>query len=223
MRERKKGSTYVMIDNIINYIEGFGSSASHSVIFQILFECFDVFSDIAYLIQLLTYSQQNSNNVYYFVIFVSSMLLTLFANSLLLFAFILREEFRLNKQFQMWFYGHSGMITCLMFLCLLTDLNMFTNLFTSQIFGKNIFYAPLTIRLIEKINIVSPFIALVFEHAPQLFVQFMVIWTHVNGHQVSDITIVSLIVSIIDLLFIAIKLLVWIVARSRPTSNNYDN
>ena len=120
-----------------------------------------MFTDIAYSIELLA-----ENRVYYFVIFLSSMLLTLLINSFLLLGFILKDEFRLNKQFQMWFYGHSGTITCLMFLCLLTDLNMFTNLFTSQIFGKNIFYAPLTIKSVEKINAVSPVIAFVFEHSP---------------------------------------------------------
>ena len=78
---------------------------------------------------------------------------------------------------------------------------MISSVFTSQIFGKQAFYAPISIQGINILK-TSIVIAIIFEHVPQLFIQIYVF-------DLSVISIVTLIVSIVDVLFVIIKGLFW--------------
>ena len=187
--------------SVLSYASGFGKSSNHVVIFQMGFEIYDVFTDVAYLIELLS-----SEYFISFSIFLSSMGITLIINIGLLIFFV-KNAFQ-NSRFQLWFFDHSGAIILLMFLCLLTDASMVVSLFTSQIFGNLVFYSPMSLRDIKTIK-TAALLSIFIEHLPQLLVQCYVLL--VESKQFTSIMIASLVVSGIDTLFITVKICIWFV------------
>lgn len=200
-------------NNIVNYISGFGlQSANHFVITQIILGVYDIYTDVAYLLELLSNGYQIS-----FYLFLSSLILTWIINIFVL-GYFLRLEFNNNNNnlFTTWFYQHNGVITILLFVFVLTDVSMISSAFTSQIFGLATFYAPISINGMNIIH-VSTIFSILFEHLPQLMIQFYFIM-----YQAKHFTIVimaALIVSCIDMLFAVTRVVVWIcLCRSKRSS-----
>ena len=189
--------------NIMTYLKGFGHKASHLVIVQVIFEIYDVFVDISYLLELY-----HNNLLQYFVIFLSSCILTLVINSIILLYF-LKNSFQYNKLFEQWFWNHSAIIISLMIFCLFTDVGMIISLFTSQIFGHLIFYAPLKFNDIKTMKS-SLILSIFIEHLPQLIVQCLVFFNQSQSSW-TTISITSLGVTCIDTFITCIKIVIWFV------------
>ena len=205
--ENNKNSKYV------NYIIGFGKSANHIAIIFVFIEIYDVYTDISYLIELIV-------NKYYlqFEIFLSSIIATIIIN-IIISLFWLKYEFENNSKFTNWFYEKSGMISFLLILFLLTDLSLIINVFTSQIFGNLLFYSPISMNGIKLLNI-SLIILMFIEHLPQLIVQIQVIFAYNLSHSSHEndtrlnltiIQIASLTVGLIDIIFVTVKALIWLI------------
>ena len=94
------------------------------------------------------YSNTTLQTIYQLLFHLSSMSVTLVVNSVLLVLFV-KHSFQYHK-FEKWFWNHSGIIIFLMSFCFLTDVVMVIPLFTSQIFGHLIFYAPFNVLDIKK-------------------------------------------------------------------------
>ena len=187
---------------LITYIQGYGHKASHLVIVQIAFEMYDIFTDVSYLIELY-----NNDLMQYFYAFLTSMITTLIVNSVLLVWFV-KNSFQ-HKKFQKWFFNNTGIIIFLMLFCLLTDMVMIVSLFTSQIFGHLIFYAPfdlLDIKSMKTASIISIFI----EHLPQLTVPCVALITK-SQSQWTVITMATLCVGGIDTFATVVKIVIWVV------------
>ena len=95
-----------------------------------------------------------------------------------------------------------------MFL-LLTDVVLVVSLFTSQIFGNLIFYAPFNLLDIRTMRFASS-ISVFIEHLPQLIVQCFVLLV-VKTKTWPAVTIASLCVNIIDTFISIVKILIWFV------------
>ena len=189
--------------SIMTYVSGFGHKASHLVIMQLSFEVYDVFVDISYLLELY------HNSLFeYFFLFVSSCIFTLVVNSIVLLYF-LNNSFKYNKLFEQWFWNHSAIIISLMIFCLFTDVGMIVSLFTSQIFGHLIFYAPLNLHDIKTMKSAS-ILSIFIEHLPQLIVQCLVYFNQSQSSW-STISITSLCVTCIDTFIACIKIVIWFV------------
>ena len=196
---------------IMTYTEGFGHKASHLVIVQVTFEVFDVFIDVSYLLELY-----HNNLLMYFWTFLSSCIFILMIDSIILLNF-LKTSFKYNKLFEQWFWNHSAIIISLMIFCLFTDVGMIISLFTSQIFGHLIFYAPLNlidIKTMKTASILSIFI----EHLPQLIVQCLAYFNQSESSW-SAISITSLSVTCIDTFITCIKIIIWFVIMKQMKVN----
>ena len=95
---------------VASYVRGFAKNASHLVILHIIFEMYDVFTDVSYLIEL--YHDQLYK---YFYIFLTSMIMTIVINAGLLILFV-KNSFK-NYKFEKWFWTNSGIIIFLMCFC----------------------------------------------------------------------------------------------------------
>ena len=190
--------------SIMTYVKGFGYKASHLVIVQVLFEIYDVFTDVSYLLELY----HNNLFKYFGAFFLSSLISTLIINGMILLYF-LKNSFKYNKLFEQWFWNHSAIIISLMIFCLFTDVGLIISLLTSQIFGHLIFYAPLNLHDIKTIK--SALILSIFiEHLPQLIVQCTVFFNQSQSTW-SIILITSLSVTCIDTFITCIKIIIWFV------------
>ena len=149
------------------------------------------------------------SNKYYnlFTMFLSSFGLTLLVNGTFVAVFFLKS-FQ-HKRFELWFFEHSGIIIVLTFMCVLTDMGIFVTLFTSQIFGNSIFYSPIGMKSVKAMK-TATIISLLVEHIPQLSIQCYLIF--VKSKQFTNIMIASLIVSIVDTLYILFKGCIWLIA-----------
>ena len=191
-------------NDFVNYVSGFGKNSNHLAIGLIAFEVFDVYTDIAYAVELI-YRGQGFQLL--FDIFLSSIVITMFFNIIVVILF-LKTEFRDNQLFTTWFYEHSSIITGFIVLCTFTDINLITTVFTSQLFGYEVFYSPISLRMVNMIQISS--IATIFiQHLPQLIVQIIVIF--IKSSHYDSIVVATLLVSGIDIIYIAVKGLVWMV------------
>lgn len=198
----------------VNYRRGFGKNASHLVIGFIFFEIYDVFTDIAYLIE------QYSNEYYLsFYVFLISIICTIIINTIIVSLWLKHEfsnatktnsNFRGRNKFQEWFYEHSGVISFLLLIFLLSDVSIISNVFTSQIFGLSLFYSPMSIYGVNMLNISTVF-SIFVEHLPQLIIQIYAIKQEHSYDDLTVITMGTLIVSCIDVLFIAAKGLFWFI------------
>ena len=120
----------------------------------------------------------------------------------------LRNEFSIKKHFKIWFEEHSGPATILLSLFVFTDASLIVSAFTGQIFGKSIFHSPISrkgVTFVQTWTIVSLFI----EHSPQLAVQCYYILD--KSHHFNSIIFFTLMVSCIDIIFIAVKRTSWII------------
>ena len=195
-----KTDSHTNSNQFVNYTRGYGKNANHFAVLFVLLEIFDLYTDIAYLFEL---SNDKYNDL--FVVFLISMCLTIAFNFLSIFMFV-HKEFSTNQLFVNWFYEHNGIIIGLMVLFTLTDVNMITTVFTSQIFGYSIFYSPISINSIKIVQI-SNFISLFIEHIPQMIVQIIVIF--VKSKRFNSIVAATLVVSGIDTIFLLVKAVVW--------------
>ena len=93
-------------------------------------------------------------------------------------------------------------------LCTLTDINLITTVFTSQLFGHSLFYSPISLNMVNMIQI-SSMVTIFIQHLPQLVVQIIVIF--VKSSYYDSIVVATLLVSGIDIVYLAVKALVWIV------------
>ena len=189
---------------------GFGKYTyfGHLAILFILFEIYDVYTDIAYLVQLFA---NDIDHYYPFYIFMSSLILTIVFNVFIV-GYWLKYEFAKNIKFRNWYYEASGIITSLLLLFVLTDITLIINVFTSQIFGNEAFYSPISHSGITMLNI-STIVSIVIEHLPQLFVQIYVLSTSDN-HNSFDLTAIgfaTLIVSGLDILKTGLRAFIWFI------------
>ena len=97
-----------------------------------------------------------------------------------------------------------------MSFCLVTDVVLVVSLFTSQIFGHILFYAPFDLKAVKTMKIGS-LISIFVEHLPQLIVQCFVLWFSKSESQWSTISITSLCVSLIDTFTSGVKIIMWLV------------
>ena len=96
-----------------------------------------------------------------------------------------------------------------MIFCLFTDVGMIVSLFTSQIFGNLIFYAPLSLNDIKTMK--SALILSIFiEHLPQLIVQCLAFFNESQSSW-TTVSITSLCVTCIDTFINCIKIIIWFV------------
>ena len=114
--------------------------------------------------------------------------------------------------FTNWFYEHNGSIVALLVLFALTDVNMLTTVFTSQIFGRATFYSPMSIVSINIIQISNIF-SIFIEHLPQMVVQIIVIFVKLN--EFNSIVIATFVVSGIDIIFLIVKGMVWMALHAQ--------
>ena len=154
-----------------------------------------------------------------FIIFISSVLATLVVNIIILVQFW-RKEWSSNVGFKQWFYQHSGMISFICFICSLTDCGLVVNIFTSHIFGHSVFYSPLSMNIVKIVQI-SSLIAILVEHAPQIWVEWYVIMY--ESKNFTNIMIAALIVSLLDVGFILTKSIFWCVAYRSDTKMHSVN
>lgn len=209
-------------------MSGFGRYVSHLVIFVIALEIYDVYTDITYMLALkLTYRAD-----ILFYIFGASLIIAWIWNLIVLIVFLRGEfkyDYRDNKNnnknrsgsnnnsnltFTNWFYEHNTIIGAFMVLFLLTDITMVTSVFTSQIFGKPVFYAPMSINGIQMIKISSLF-SILFEHIPQFLVQIDVIF-YQTDESISINQFATIIVTIIDIVFVVLNgiVCIWVTVRA---------
>ena len=189
----------------VNYVSGFGKHSSHLAIGLIALELYDVFIDIAFVINVDRLGFKMS-----FYIFLTSLIVSIIFNIVIVVKF-LRNEFNTNPKFLTWFYERSTVITLLISLFTITgDVGMIVTVFTSQIFGNMIFYSPMRLDNVNMVRAYN-FISILIEHIPQLAVQVYVIFY--QSSQFSSIVVASLIVSIIDVLFGFIQALLWILVH----------
>ena len=100
---------------------------------------------------------------------------------------------------------------CIFGICYFyASFGLITSLFTSQIFGNLIFYAPFNLVDIKTMKYAS-IISIFIEHLPQLIVQCFVLFVVKTKHSWTLITIASLFVSIIDTFLTVVKILIWFV------------
>ena len=198
--------------DVLNYIHGWGSSASHFVILQLFFQIYDMFTDISYLILTLSDGHYIS-----FGIFLTSSCLTVIVNTVFIVLFI-KNAFSSTK-FRIWFYEWSGSVIGLTFLCILTDMSVYVSLFTSQIFGYSLFYAPFGMNSINAMQ-TATMVSFICEHLPQLAVQTWVIFF--EDESFSKVAAATLFVSIIDAGFVVVKGCIWLVAF-RESKNHQKN
>ena len=194
LKSKKRRTT----ESIVSYVSGFAKTSSHFVIGEMLFEIYDVFTDIAYLIELY-----NNDNIIAFCIFLTSICITLILNGILLILFF-KNSFQ-NWKFRKWFWEYNGIIISLLCFSLLTDACIVVSLFTSQIFGHLVFYSPLDLKDIKQMKI-SAFLSVFAEHLPQLSVVCYILFFQSST---TTIGIASFIVSGIDLFVTIFKMIVW--------------
>ena len=204
-----KARTRSRVATLVNYVSGFGQNASHLVLLKTTLEMYDVFTDLSYLIFLISNGYWVS-----FEIFVTSMILTIFMNACFVIHFI-KHEFSHNIKFRQWFWQNSsGVIICILFFSILTDGSMTISSLTSQIFGHLVFYSPISMKSITTMNIAS-ILSIFVEHIPQLFVQFYVIFVE-SADTFTQVVFASLLVSCVDICFIIVNIAIWFfVLRSR--------
>ena len=195
----------VKLVNSVDYVSGYGKNASHLAILFILFQIFDLYTDVSYLVYLAAY---NFNQYKMFYIFLSSMVLSIFANVVVAWYF-LNHELE-NKQFKQWYDEKMGIVLSLVFLFVFTDVSMITTVFTSQIFGLTLFFAPMSLKGINMVQIAT-IVSIFIEHVPQLYVQFYIIFADDMG-DFSVVQMGTLIVSCFDILFSFFKAGTWIVS-----------
>ena len=154
------GYNYWNTDNSVDYVSGYRKNANHLVIGFILLEIFDLYTDVSYLIYLRAYK---FNQYTMFYIFLLSMVLSVLFNVVVVWYF-LNKEFE-NKQFKQWYDEKMGIVLLLVFLFIFTDASMIANVFTSQIFGFALFFAPMSLKGINRVQIAT-IVSIFIEHAP---------------------------------------------------------
>lgn len=95
---------------------------------------------------------------------------------------------------------------------------MINTLFTSQIFGLSIFYAPLSMKSVQIMQS-SSIICVLIDHLPQLIVQCLRLF---KWKKITQIMIASLIVSLVDIIFIIFKAISWIIIYKYSPQNTTD-
>ena len=206
---RDRGST------ILEFVDKYGYATSDFVIGLICFEIYDLFTDIAYLIELKSYQY----NVM-FGIFISSMGVTIIFNTIIVIYFFKNEFLNINGEFKQWYDKRSGSVLLLTCLFVLTDVSGVTTAFTSQIFGLSLFYSPMSVEGVNMVQIVS-LISIFVEHIPQLLTQFYVIFY--ESKYFSAITMCALIVGCIDIIFGTIKAILRIVRWKHNTNGSTNS
>ena len=203
MQRKLGGKSYASTkSSVVDYVRGYGKNSNHFVIFFVLFEIFDLYTDVAYLFELV-YDEYTLLSQ----LFAISLIVTIIFNIGVVIVF-LRNEFSSNALFTNWFYEHNGIIAGLIVLFTLTDINMIATVFTSQIFGHSIFYSPISLNNVNSIQ-VSNMIVLLIQHLPQMIIQIIVIFEKLKKY--NPVVIATLIVTGLDIMYIAIKAIMWIV------------
>ena len=201
---------------LADHVGMYGANASHSVIFFLLLEIYDIYTDIAYLIQLFNYKLFAE-----FVVFLSSMGLSMLLNMIIV-IHLLKFEFSRNYSFLNWFYRYNGIVLTTLILLAITDANMIPSVITSQIFGHSAFYSPISIDAINDLQI-SLIFSLLFEHLPQLGIQIYLIFNSAKyvDLRYDAVSIAALTLSCLDVIFVTFKIWVWIVIK-KNNSNKSD-
>ena len=197
------------IGSFVDYINGFGKNANHWVILFVAFELYDIFTDIAYLFEL---KYHGFNDL--FILFVCSIILTIIFN-ICIDIFFLTSEFKNNNSLTRWFYEYNGVITSIIMLLTLTDANMITTVFTSQIFGHGAFYCPVSLKSVNMMQISNIF-TIFLQHIPQFTIQIIAIFERLKTY--NSIVMSTLIVSAIDIIFGVVKAMVWLVLHVQTKS-----
>ena len=195
---------YSKINNTLNYISGYGKHANHLAIALIGLEIFDIYTDIAFLIDL----KIEWKNSMCFDIFLTSMILGIIYNCICV-IWMFKHETQTNALFVNWFYEHSSIICILMFFFTITgDFSMITTVFSSQIFGHAIFYSPIKLNIVN-LSRISTVLSVLIEHVSQLGVQIYILFE--GKEDVNTVVIAALCVSVIDVLYALIKVVFWVV------------
>lgn len=126
------------------------------MIVLVLLEIYDIYIDIAYLIELIgnTNKYPNDKDEYFllFGIFLTSMIVTILCNFVVVVVF-LKHESSFNEQFLIWFQENHGKILLLLTFSAIGDIGLVNSIFTSQIFGLSLFFASLTVKGVSIIHI----------------------------------------------------------------------
>ena len=181
------------------------NSGNHTVaVVAIAFEIFDLYTDIAYVYELISYGVSTLT-----VAFICSLVIALLLNSIIA-LYLIRSEMNNNSMFAAWFYSNFNTITAIIVLLLFTDIGLFITIFTSQLFGDTIFYCPLSIHgtnIIQRAAIFS----VLFEHLPQFIVQICVYSFELNTFTI--ISFAALTVNVIDMIFDCAKAFIWMTIK----------
>ena len=198
----------------VNYNSGYGKNVNHLVIVMIFFQIYDIYTDISYL--FIQYAQEY---YYSFYIFLSSMIVTIVINIIIV-SIWLKYELSINVKFRKWFYEHVGIISSLLVILIFSDASLICSLFTSQIFGHLAFYSPISINAVNKLNL-SAILSIFFEHLPQISIQIYNIRfsnRHDGNFNITVIAIGTLIVTCIDTIVITVKGLFWLLLDKTSTN-----
>ena len=195
------------MNGILDYERGFGSRPSHWIMFSILLTAFDMYTDILFI------NDANAGGIIWAVwAFVATVLIEIILNVYFI-TQLWYNEMKYSKQFSLWLTNNMCWVILLTFLSIF-EIKLFTTVFTSQLCGNNLFYAPLLKANIAKINKNSLWI-LIIVHIPQFIIQLIVVATFDNG---GFTLILAVAITIIDLIYATVSSCVWRYAHKSTKS-----
>lgn len=186
-------------DEIIKYGVGFGKPIHHFTIATILFACYDLFTDIGYIITLF----YQDKLVLEGSLFILSMIVGYILNAILV-TWVWGKEFK-NSAFKSWFLRYNGKLMSFVKVLSYTDISLLSSVFTSRIFLNKRFEAPFTMASIIKLKM-SCIISIVAENLPQLAIQISVLY---KMHDYNLISWAKLLVTAIDIIIAIDNVIVW--------------
>lgn len=192
-------SKFSTIEYSSNKNASYGSqSASHFIIFTVMFGMYDFYTDVLYISDLF------GNQLFsVMIVFMISIFIEMIINICIMFEFFWNE--RNNRLFDVWF--RKSMPYPIIFSMLsVFEIKIIGGIFISQIFAITAFYAPLLQTSISKIH-QNLIYVLVFAHIPQMLIQFYVLLFIKN--EVNFAVVIAMCVTIIDVVYCLLSFLAW--------------
>ena len=186
---------------ILDYDNGFGVNSSHYMIFTILLVLVDFYSDILYCIEII--ATNDNNGVIFLILFVAGLLIEVSMNCYFIYKFY---KIEINKNiFATWFQENTPFVHFFGLISIF-EIKILNNIFTSQLFGNKLFYAPLSRVTISNMQSNSIYIVL-FGHLPQLVIQ--ILYLFITHNNINFATIFAISITCIDLVYDVLRAATW--------------